>query len=86
MSPQVYCNYVNTTLPSNHEIFKINLWESANMLTPIKELRLKNKLRQADIEKLTSIPQPRYSRLERGEAEPTKEEKEALAKAFGLVD
>lgn len=56
------------------------------MLTPIKEIRLRNNFRQADVENKTGIPQPRFSRIERGVAKPTQEEMDKLIKAFGLYD
>lgn len=54
------------------------------MITGLKMLRIQKNLRQADIEKATEIPQPRYSRLERREAKATPEEIESLALFFGL--
>ena len=41
-------------------------------------------LRQIDLSALTSIPQVRISRIERGEVVPNDEEKNLLAQAFGL--
>lgn len=52
------------------------------MATGFKILRIQKNLRQADVEKVTKIPQPRYSRFERGQAEPTAQEMKALQKVF----
>lgn len=54
------------------------------MLSGLKEMRLRQNLRQADLERLTGIPQPRLSRLERGIQQPTDEEVEKLMGAYGL--
>ena len=52
------------------------------MLTPLKEVRLKQNFRQEDVAQRSGIPQPRYSRIERGVASPTTDEKQAITKAF----
>lgn len=44
------------------------------MLSPFEFMRRKKGYRQQDIETKTGIPQPRYSRIERGVAKPTDEE------------
>ena len=56
------------------------------MLSGLKEMRLRQNLRQADLERLTKIPQPRLSRLERGVQQPTNEEIAKLMGAYGLKD
>jgi len=55
-------------------------------LTPIKLLRISNRLRQADIEKRSGIPQPRYSMIERGVKKPNDLEMKKLSKVFGLQE
>jgi transcriptional regulator with XRE-family HTH domain len=56
------------------------------MLSGLKEMRLRQNLRQADLERLTRIPQPRISRIERGVQQSTDEEIERLMGAYGLKD
>ena len=53
------------------------------MLTNVRFYRLNKGFRQADIENLTGISQPRLSLIERG-MPATQEEKEKLAKAFNV--
>ena len=52
------------------------------MKTSIKLLRVLKDWRQADLERVSRISQPRLSRLERGEIMPTQEEVAALSKAL----
>ena len=56
------------------------------MLSPIKRLRLERGWKQAELERLTNIPQPRISRLERRVQVPTKDERKRIAEAFGLAE
>ncbi len=46
--------------------------------------RVLRRLKQSEVESLSGIPQPRLSKIERGVAKPKQEEKESLARAFGL--
>ncbi len=56
------------------------------MFHPVRKLRIERGLKQIDLEKLTQIPQTRISRIERGVNKPTEDEKNRLAKAFGLAE
>lgn len=51
-------------------------------MTPLELMRRKKGYRQADMERLTSIPQPRYSRIERGVQQPTSDEREKIKKVL----
>lgn len=55
------------------------------MATALKIVRIQKNLRQVDVEKRTNIPQPRYSRIERGVTKATQEELERLIKCFGII-
>lgn len=49
----------------------------------LRLLRIGRGLLQADLARLTGIPQPRISRLERGDVAPADHEREALSRLFG---
>ncbi len=55
-------------------------------LSPMKRFRLERGLKQEDLERLTGIPQPRLSRLERWMQNPTEDERKRIAKAFDMAE
>lgn len=54
-------------------------------LSPMKRFRLERGLKQEDLERLTGIPQPRLSRLERYVQKPTEDERKRITKVLGRV-
>lgn len=51
----------------------------------MKRFRLERGLKQEDLERLTGIPQPRLSRLERYVQKPTEDERKRITKVLGRV-